>query len=72
MYVCICHAVNETSIRGAVAAGHRSLSDLRKHLGVAGHCGRCAAHARGILSEALGCDGSGGCGECGAAEHRAD
>ena len=48
MYVCICNAVSDHEIRGAVALGARSLDDLRGMLGVATCCGRCAVATQSI------------------------
>ena len=51
MYVCICQAVTERQIHQAVHAGARTLQDLRRELGVAAECGRCATCARQCLSD---------------------
>jgi bacterioferritin-associated ferredoxin len=53
VYVCLCKPVTDRQIHRAVAAGARSLRDLRERLGVASGCGRCAACARSCLREAL-------------------
>lgn len=53
MYVCVCNAVTERHIGLAVSEGARTLRDLRKTLGVAGECGRCACCARDCLRSAL-------------------
>jgi len=53
MYVCICNAVTESEIRGAVKLGVRSLAGLSASLGVATCCGRCSECARSVLSESL-------------------
>jgi bacterioferritin-associated ferredoxin len=50
MYVCICRAVTDGQIREAAEDGARHLRDLRKQLGVATGCGRCARQAREILA----------------------
>ena len=52
MYVCICHAVTDHQIREAAIAGARTLKDLRRDLGVASDCGRCASCARSCLENA--------------------
>jgi len=52
MYVCVCNAITDREIRGAVALGARSLADLQSTLGVATCCGRCADCARAIVCEA--------------------
>jgi bacterioferritin-associated ferredoxin len=41
MYVCLCNAITDREIRGAVALGARSVADLKSTLGVATCCGRC-------------------------------
>lgn len=53
MYVCICKAVTEREIQEAVARGAHSLKDLRRELGVASECGKCAGDAKRCLKEAL-------------------
>lgn len=54
MYVCVCKGVTCNAIRAAVQAeGVASLRDLRRNLGVATQCGKCANSARQILNEAL-------------------
>jgi len=51
MYVCVCNAITDREIRGAVALGARSLADLQSTLGVATCCGRCADCARAIVCD---------------------
>lgn len=53
MYVCICNAVTDREIRGAVKLGARSLADLQDTLGVATCCGRCTDCACSVLAESL-------------------
>ena len=52
MYVCICNAITDHEVRGAIALGARSLADLKSTLGVATQCGRCADCAHGLVREA--------------------
>ncbi|HTQ73164.1 MAG TPA: bacterioferritin-associated ferredoxin [Burkholderiales bacterium] len=52
MYVCLCNGVTDRDIREAVSRGARSVKDLRRELGVASDCGKCAGCAREVLSEA--------------------
>lgn len=52
MYVCLCQGVTDRDIRNAAANGARTLKDLRRELGVARDCGRCACCARDCLKEA--------------------
>jgi len=53
MYVCVCNAITDKEVRGAVALGARTLCDLQATLGVATCCRRCADCASGIVAEAL-------------------
>lgn len=52
MYVCVCHAVTDRDIEGAVAEGCCSLRQLREQLGVGRTCGRCARCARETIKDA--------------------
>ena len=52
MYVCVCQAVTERQIHEAAWQGARTVKDLRRDLGVAADCGRCAGCARQCLREA--------------------
>ena len=56
MYVCVCNAVTDREIRGAVKLGARSLADLQDTLGVATCCRRCADCACEVLAESLAKD----------------
>ena len=49
MYICICNAVTESEIRGAVALGSKSVADLREGLGVGTCCGKCVPEAHKLL-----------------------
>jgi len=51
MYTCICNAVTEREVRGAVSLGCASIADLQRDLGVATCCGKCEPDARRILME---------------------
>ena len=52
MYVCVCNAVGDREIRGAIALGARSVADLKVTLGVATCCGRCEDCAGQLLRSA--------------------
>ena len=58
MYVCICRAVTDREIRAAVEDGTRTVRGLRKQLGCAAQCGKCARQVRDIRDEVV----SGQCG----------
>lgn len=51
MYVCICRAVTEREVRECAEQGVHSLRGLRRELGVASECGKCAKCALEILRE---------------------
>lgn len=55
MYICICNAVTDREIRGAVELGSSTLQDLRRDLGVASCCGKCETEAKRVLGECTGC-----------------
>jgi bacterioferritin-associated ferredoxin len=49
MYVCICNAVTDRTIREAAAAGVHSFAELRSRTGCGDCCGSCEDVAREIL-----------------------
>jgi bacterioferritin-associated ferredoxin len=51
MYICICNAVTDREIRGAVSLGCRTVGDLKRDLGVASCCGKCELDARRVIRE---------------------
>ena len=53
MYVCICNAITEKTIRDTVATGSTTIRELRQQLGVGSSCGRCTPCARDVLHYAL-------------------
>jgi bacterioferritin-associated ferredoxin len=53
MYICICNAITDREIRGAADLGCRSLEELRRDLGVASCCGKCAHEAGALLNQCL-------------------
>lgn len=53
MYVCLCKGITDRQIQAAVQDGAHSLGKLRKSLGVASQCGKCASLTREILDETL-------------------
>ncbi|MBE9548262.1 MAG: (2Fe-2S)-binding protein [Proteobacteria bacterium] len=52
MYICICNAVNESTIKAAIAKGATTLRELSAATGVATTCGKCAGEAMRILQQA--------------------
>jgi bacterioferritin-associated ferredoxin len=61
MYVCVCNAVTEREIRQAVELGATRMRHLKRDLGVAANCGKCACCARDMLRDNL----SGSSADCG-------
>jgi bacterioferritin-associated ferredoxin len=53
VYICVCNAVTERDIDGAVAGGCCTLRELREQLGVGVGCGRCARCAHDVLKDTL-------------------
>ncbi|HTS83718.1 MAG TPA: (2Fe-2S)-binding protein [Usitatibacter sp.] len=51
MYICICNAITESEVRGAVSLGCKRMGDLKRDLGVATCCGKCEPDARRVLRE---------------------
>jgi bacterioferritin-associated ferredoxin len=51
MYVCICNAVTERTIREAAASGVRTLAELSRRTGCSDCCGTCADVAQQILED---------------------
>ena len=51
MYVCICRGVTDREVRQCAEQGVDSLRGLRRELGVASECGKCAQCALQILRE---------------------
>lgn len=52
MYICLCRGVTDRQIQAAIDNGAKTLSHLRKNLGVAGQCGKCACSAQELLDAA--------------------
>ena len=53
MYICICHAVNDSAIRAAVNEGVSSFHDLSTRTGCGTQCGSCVQLAREVMDQAL-------------------
>jgi bacterioferritin-associated ferredoxin len=49
MYICNCNAITESEILGAAELGCSTLADLRRDLGVATCCGKCAPEASKLI-----------------------
>jgi bacterioferritin-associated ferredoxin len=53
MYVCICNAVTDRTIREAAEGGAHSFEQLRRDTGCADCCGNCEDLASEIFHEAV-------------------
>jgi len=53
MYVCLCKGVTDGQIRDAIYEGCCSFSDVRKTLGVATQCGKCACLAKQVVGSTI-------------------
>lgn len=52
MYVCICSAFNEKTVKKAIDAGARSPGSVFRHLGCEVQCGKCVAVLKDMCREA--------------------
>jgi bacterioferritin-associated ferredoxin len=53
MFVCVCRAVSDKTIRQAVNDGACSMRALCRETGIISQCGKCAAMAQQVLKDAL-------------------
>ena len=51
MIVCVCNNISDREIRQAVDLGLSSMAELRRDLGVATCCGKCAPCAKQVLND---------------------
>ena len=50
MYVCVCNAITETDLHGAIADGHTTHEALQDELGVSTCCGTCRETVEEVLA----------------------
>ncbi len=53
MYVCVCKAVSDKTIRQKVGEGLGSMRGLKQCLGVGSQCGKCIQTAQHVLNQSL-------------------
>jgi len=53
MYICVCKAVNDSTIRQAVRDGVTSIRELSARTGCGTQCGSCVKMARQVMHQAL-------------------
>ncbi|MDQ2987812.1 MAG: (2Fe-2S)-binding protein [Pseudomonadota bacterium] len=51
MIVCVCNNISDREIRQAVDLGLSSMDELRRDLGIATCCGKCAEYAEQVFNE---------------------
>lgn len=53
MYVCVCNAVTERTVRELVSEGYHSLNEIQALTGCSDTCGRCREHAEAVIEASL-------------------
>ncbi|MCY7296846.1 bacterioferritin-associated ferredoxin [Alteromonas sp. a30] len=53
MYVCLCNAITDKTIREAVEDGAGNIRELKQQLGVASQCGKCTQVAQQIIDQTI-------------------
>lgn len=53
MYICMCSAVNDATIRKAVADGTTNWKELCKKLKIVQECGKCGLCAKQLFDQTL-------------------
>ena len=53
MYICLCHGVNEATIRDAVKNGSRTMRELSFQTGCGTQCGSCVSQVQSLLLESI-------------------
>ncbi|AYA41466.1 bacterioferritin-associated ferredoxin [Xenorhabdus nematophila] len=54
MYICLCNAISDKTIRNAVHQQHiRSIRELRNLVPIGSDCGKCIRQAREIMNEEI-------------------
>lgn len=53
MYICLCKGITDKAIRSAVIDGANTFASVRKTLGVASQCGRCAVDTKDLINTTL-------------------
>jgi bacterioferritin-associated ferredoxin len=59
VYVCLCLAISDRVIRGAIVDGARTLEELEDVSGAGSVCGGCYAELQRLLDEGADEDGEG-------------
>ena len=51
MYVCVCHAISDSTLRGSIRSGQGDLKSLMKSCGAGSDCGACVKDLKNIIKE---------------------
>jgi bacterioferritin-associated ferredoxin len=51
MYVCLCKGITDRQIKAAIQEGATTVAKVRKSLGVASQCGKCAVATHEIIQQ---------------------
>ena len=54
MFICVCKAVSDKTIRRQVEGGARRVADLSRETGLGTCCGKCVPAARQLIEESAG------------------
>ncbi len=52
MFVCVCHAIRERDVAGAIDTGAQSIGQVYQQLGVRPSCAKCVPHIRDMTRSA--------------------
>jgi bacterioferritin-associated ferredoxin len=50
VYICLCHGFTDKQVKGAIAQGRRSMSEIYACLGGKPRCGRCVGEVRALMT----------------------
>lgn len=53
MYICICKAVSDRTIKGIIQSGARSVDDVGRVCGAGTHCGGCRHAVQELISRTV-------------------
>ena len=59
MIVCVCKVVSDSTVRKAVEAGARTISEVGRACGAGQGCGNCVRNVAQIIDETIGAGATG-------------
>ncbi|MCB1755890.1 MAG: (2Fe-2S)-binding protein [Gammaproteobacteria bacterium] len=51
MYICVCHAISEKTVKQHLGKGVSSLGELRRILGCRSSCGQCTCYLQSMIND---------------------